>query len=68
MVSFGNPYLITEFPSVEAYLLAWSGNPVSQRAAADALFGEIPIQGRLPTAIPGFYDIGSGLQIPARER
>jgi beta-N-acetylhexosaminidase len=68
VVSFGNPYLITEFPSVENYMLAWSGSPVSQRAAAEALFGEIPVQGRLPTAIPGFYDIGSGLQIPARER
>jgi len=68
VVSFGNPYLITEFPSVENYMLAWSGNPVSQRAAAEALFGEIPVEGRLPTAIPEFYGIGSGLQIPARER
>jgi hypothetical protein len=68
VVSFGNPYLITEFPSVENYMLAWSGNPVSQRAAAEALFGEIPVEGRLPTAIPGFFEIGSGLQIPARER
>jgi beta-N-acetylhexosaminidase len=68
VVSFGNPYLITEFPSVGTYMLAWSGNPVSQQAAAEALFGEIPVEGRLPTAIPGFFEIGSGLRIPARER
>jgi beta-N-acetylhexosaminidase len=68
VISFGNPYLITEFPSVANYMLAWSGSPVSQRAAVDALFGEIPVGGRIPTAIPGFFEIGSGLRIPARER
>jgi len=68
VVSFGNPYLITEFPSAQSYLLAWSGNPVSQRAAAEALFGDIAVTGRTPTAIPGFWAIGSGLQVPARPR
>ena len=68
VVSFGNPYLITEFPSAQTYLLAWSGHPVSQRAAAEALFGDIPITGRTPTAIPGFWEIGAGLQVPARTR
>jgi beta-N-acetylhexosaminidase len=68
VVSFGNPYLLSEFPDVQAYLLAWSGAEVSQRAVARALFGEIPIQGRTPTRIPPLFDIGDGLQIPARER
>ncbi|HSM04765.1 MAG TPA: glycoside hydrolase family 3 N-terminal domain-containing protein [Longimicrobiales bacterium] len=68
VVSFGNPYLITEFPSAQSYLLAWSGNPVSQRAAAEALFGDIAVTGRAPTRIPGFWEIGAGLQVPARDR
>ncbi len=66
VVTFGNPYLISEFPDVQAYMLAWSGSRESQVAAADALFGAFPIQGHTPTAIPPFYHIGDGMMIPAR--
>jgi beta-N-acetylhexosaminidase len=52
VISFGNPYLLSEFPDIRAYLLAWSGADASQRAAAGALFGDIAIQGRTPTRIP----------------
>jgi len=61
VVSFGNPYLLREFPDVRAYLLAWSGSEWSQAAAAEALFGEIPIQGRTPTRIPPHAGIGDGI-------
>ncbi|HSG08407.1 MAG TPA: glycoside hydrolase family 3 N-terminal domain-containing protein [Longimicrobiales bacterium] len=66
VVSFGNPYLITDFPDVQAYLVAWSGSAASQRAAAEALLGGIGIQGRTPTRIPGFAEIGDGIQVPAK--
>ncbi len=66
VVSFGNPYLITEFPDVQAYMLAWSGSRSSQRAAAGALFGDFPIEGRTPTRIPGFAAIGDGIQMPQK--
>ena len=64
VISFGNPYLLREFPDVQAYLLAWSGAQVSQQAAARALFGELPLQGRTPTRIPPGFEIGAGLQLP----
>ncbi len=64
VVSFGNPYLLSEFPDIQSYLMAWSGAEVSQRAAARALVGEIGIQGRTPTRIPPDFDIGAGLQVP----
>lgn len=67
VVSFGNPYLITDFPDIQAYVLAWSGSVSSQRAAADALLGRFPITGRTPTRIPGFAEIGDGIQLPAKE-
>ena len=67
VISFGNPYLISEFPDIQAYLLAWHGTEVSQRAAVKALFGEIPIQGRSPTRIPPFFQIGDGIQLPPRD-
>jgi len=66
VVSFGNPYLIREFPNAQAYLLGWSDAAVSQRAAADALFGDRAITGRMPTAVPPLFGIGDGIQLPAK--
>lgn len=65
VVAFGNPYLLQEVPHAPAYLLAWGGFPVSQRAAGRALLGAIPITGTLPVNIPPFVSIGAGLR---RER
>ena len=60
-ISFGNPYLVSTFPSVPAYMLAWGGAPVSQRAAARALLGRAPISGRLPISIPPWFKVGDGV-------
>jgi beta-N-acetylhexosaminidase len=66
VVSFGNPYLISEFPNVQSYVLAWSGSQASQSAAAGALLGDFDIGGRTPTRIPGFAEIGDGIIIPRK--
>jgi beta-N-acetylhexosaminidase len=63
VVSFGNPYLLGEFPAVQSYLLAWSSAEASQLAAARALFGEVAIRGRTPTRIPPDYAIGDGIEL-----
>jgi beta-N-acetylhexosaminidase len=63
VVSFGNPYLLREFPRARAYLLAWSGSEASQRAAAGALFGDVPVGGSTPTRIPPDFEIGDGLTL-----
>ena len=67
VVAFGNPYLLTEFPEVGTYLTAWSGVPVSERAAVDAILGKIDVRGRAPTRI-GDFQIGDGIQIPAKSQ
>ncbi len=67
VISFGNPYLISEFPDVGSYVLAWSGSASSQAAAADALLGRFDITGRTATRIPGFAEIGDGIRIPKRK-
>jgi beta-N-acetylhexosaminidase len=61
-ISFGNPYLVSAFPSVPAYLLAWGGAPVSQRAAARALIGRTAISGKLPISIPPWFKVGDGVE------
>ena len=64
-VSLGSPYLLDGFPSVPAYLLAWSTDAVSERAAARALLGLAPIEGRLPVSLPPAHRAGEGLTRPA---
>jgi beta-N-acetylhexosaminidase len=60
-VTFGSPYLVSAFPSVPAYLLAWGGAETSQQAAARALLGSAPITGRLPISIPPSLPRGTGI-------
>jgi beta-N-acetylhexosaminidase len=62
LVSFGSPYQLQQAPEVSSYLIAWGGTPASQRAAARALLGEIPITGVLPIAIPPWLPLGAGVQ------
>jgi beta-N-acetylhexosaminidase len=66
VVAFGNPYLLREIPDVPTYMIAWSGFPVSQRAAARAVLGTASITGRLPIAIPPVAPMGAGIQRTVR--
>ena len=66
VVAMGNPYLVQDFPAIQNYVCAFSNVTVSETAAVKALFGEIPIGGHLPVAIPGVASRGEGLERPAR--
>jgi beta-N-acetylhexosaminidase len=68
LLSMGNPYLLRSFPGVAAYMAAFSTAPTAEAAAARALFGEIPIGGRLPVTIPGIAKAGDGIAVPAMSR
>lgn len=67
VISFGNPYLLLAIPDSPSYLLAYSPFPVSQRAAAKAVLGEIEIGGKLPVSLPGLYQRGHGLRVEKRK-
>lgn len=64
-VSFGTPYLLRDLPFLETYVAAYGGQPVTQVAAARALFGEAAFSGKLPVTIPGQASRGDGIQKPA---
>lgn len=66
VVAMGNPYLAGDFPKVENYLCTFSNASVSEISAVKALFGEIPIRGRLPVTIPNIAQRGAGLERPAQ--
>jgi beta-N-acetylhexosaminidase len=66
LVALGNPYLVRSFPGVNAYLATYSTVPPSEIAAVKALFGEMPVRGRLPVTIPGVAKYGDGIELPAK--
>jgi beta-N-acetylhexosaminidase len=65
LVAMGNPYLLRTYPKVAAYLTTYSTVAPSEIAAIKALYGEIPIRGRLPVTIPDLAKYGDGIQLPA---
>jgi beta-N-acetylhexosaminidase len=67
VVAVGNPYLAKDFPAVQNYICTFSAAPVSEISAAKALFGEIPMRGRLPVSIPGIASRGAGLNAAAQK-
>ena len=68
LVALGSPYLAAQFPEVENYLCTFSNAPVSEMSTVKALFGEIPIRGRLPVTIPGIAARGAGFDRTALAR
>jgi beta-N-acetylhexosaminidase len=66
VLAMGNPYVVQDFPAIQNYVCAFSNASVSETAAVKAIFGEIPIGGRLPVTIPGIAARGQGIERPAR--
>ena len=65
-VGLGSPYLIERFPQAETWLSVFGIADVAQISVARALFGEIPIRGRMPVTIPGVdLKAGYGMQVQA---
>jgi beta-N-acetylhexosaminidase len=65
LIAMGNPYLLRNFPDVAAYMTTYSTVPPAEISAVKALFGEIPIGGKLPVSIPGFAQYGDGISMAA---
>lgn len=64
LISFGNPYLLKDFPGVAAYAATFSTASTSELAVAKAIAGEIEISGKMPVSIPGLAKLGDGLSVP----
>lgn len=62
-VSFGNPYILSSFPELKTYVVAYGDMPSLQRATARTLTGEIDFNGRLPISLPGLYPRGTGTRL-----
>ena len=60
-IAFGSPYMTASAPSAGAVLLAWSGIPQAQRAAARAVLGGAAVGGRLPISLLSL-PLGHGIE------
>ncbi|MGE0404760.1 MAG: hypothetical protein AB7O65_00555, partial [Candidatus Korobacteraceae bacterium] len=65
VIALGNPYLAADYPGISTYVCTFSNLPVSETAAVKALFGEVPIGGRLPVTIPQVAQRGEGIDLLA---
>ncbi|MGI8639275.1 MAG: glycoside hydrolase family 3 protein [Pyrinomonadaceae bacterium] len=62
-VSFGNPYLLNNFPAMKTYVVAYGDMTSLQRATARAIVGEIEFKGKLPISLGANYPRGTGLSL-----
>lgn len=52
VVSFGSPFLVSQFPEADAWVLAYGSQFGQLEAAVAALWGEHPFWGHCPVALP----------------
>jgi len=63
MVSYGNPYLINDFPEIPAYICAWEDQTYLQMAGANAVIGKGNFTGKMPIQINRVIERGDGLSL-----
>lgn len=61
VVAMGSPYTILNYPNIKTYLCTFSSVATSEMAAVKALFGEMPIHGKLPVTLPNVAQRDTGL-------
>ena len=66
VISFGNPYLMENFPEVPAYICAYGDSKPSIIAAVKSLIADIRPNGKLPVTINENYKFGHGLTYAGR--
>jgi beta-N-acetylhexosaminidase len=58
IISFGNPYLLKNFPDVDCYICAYGEAETSINSVIKGLFGDLKFRGKLPVTITDNFKIG----------
>ncbi|MFA5012237.1 MAG: glycoside hydrolase family 3 N-terminal domain-containing protein [Ignavibacteria bacterium] len=61
VISFGNPYLLSNFENISGYIAAYGDSKSVIDAAIKSIAGEINPKGKLPVTITDNYKFGYGL-------
>lgn len=64
LLSFGNPYIVENFPDADVHVMAWSAASDQVRETIPSIFGASDIVGKFPGEVPGMYKIGDGIKMP----
>jgi beta-N-acetylhexosaminidase len=62
VVAFTGPAFLASVPESCSLICCYDGSPASQTAAVQALFGDAPMEGRLPVAVPPVFAMGHRLR------
>ncbi len=68
---FGNPYslsLIKSFEKFDAVMVSYEDTPEVKEIAAQAIFGAIPVSGRLPFGASPHFKAGEGIRLDSLSR
>lgn len=65
-VSFGNPYLLDDFPGADAFLATFGEGALMEELSAEAIFGRTAVSGKLPISLSEAYPFGHGLAYEQR--
>src|SRR5690606_15534905 len=68
---FAKPYALLDLPnydSMDALVVAYQNSELAQKKAAEAIFGAIGANGRLPVSAHGEFPVGSGVELKSLQR
>lgn len=68
---FGNPYgleLVGDLQNFKSVLVGYQDTKYAQEAAAQAVFGAIPIRGKLPVSVGPDFPAGTGIAVESADR
>jgi len=60
-IALRTPYDLAAYPRSSTHICTYSGHLPSLDGLVRAIFGDVPLRGRLPAAIPGLYPRGHGV-------
>lgn len=62
LVNFGSPYALSKFQKPNVLIQAYEEGSIFQDLASQAIFGAVPMNGKLPVSVKHRYEEGYGLK------
>jgi beta-N-acetylhexosaminidase len=60
-ISWCSPYHLYELAFMDPFLVTYGETPIAQETAARMLLGRLPVTGRVPVSLEGFFRRGDGI-------